>query len=76
MMSRTLPDRSVHAHDDLGEIVRYDVSGKWWWEPRGDGMRVPMKVRAAALFAVDTGMEICENAPGGSAFMRAAKARA
>jgi hypothetical protein len=71
-------DRTVHAriYDQAGiatEVVRYDVSGKWYWERPGD--RALMKIDDAVEMLVDAKAdgkhtEWFINAKGGSLFDR------
>lgn len=71
-------DRTVHAWGKSGEVVRYEVAGKWYWEPKS-GKRVKLTLEEA----VDKGMwcwyddagTVCMARPGGGAFDRKVIAR-
>lgn len=52
-------DRTVHAHCDCLEVVRYDRSGKWWIEYRDTRPRERIDVAQAAIEALD-----CEGCDG------------
>jgi len=67
-----MKDRTVHAHCDCQEVVRYDRAGKWWIEMR-DGTRYPVSLSEAVSEAA--GCEMCDGAifygrRGGTAFDR------
>jgi hypothetical protein len=73
----TREDAQEHC-DRLNEVVRYEVAGKWYWEPKS-GKRVKLTLEEA----VDKGMwcwyddagTVCMGRPGGRAFDRKVIAR-
>lgn len=65
-MSRN--DRYVHATlADGREVVRYDVSGKWYLERR-DGCRDHIKLAEAVSYALEAGATVRLELPGGGRF--------
>lgn len=48
-----MTDRRIHAETDQMEIVRYDRSGKWYLEPKGNlSPRQQVTVKDAAKYAI------------------------
>ena len=62
-----MADRTVHATTAAGgEIVRYDRSGKWYYEH--SGRRVHIELAEAVTWALQTGATVRLGLPGGVRF--------
>lgn len=73
--SRPADDRTVHAHHDELEVVRYDRAGKWWLERAAEAgtVRQTVTLTQAARTAVElerAGGTVSAGLPGGAAFDR------
>jgi hypothetical protein len=66
-----LSDRTVHAElDGVGQVVRYDRAGKWYYEPpvgRRRALTIKQAVDKAAEM-VSCGGKVYLKRPGGSTF--------
>lgn len=68
-----MSDRTVHAECDGFAVVRYDRSGKWYVEPKGDRPRKHVSVHEAvrrAEAAQVLGGPVYLGCPGGRTFDR------